>query len=611
MTEGTTVADRHAAWCERHYKIKGAEDFKLDGDFAWVREKFFAPAFGWRLMPQQPASLCNACRGKVGSFVEWSPEVIKAQQLHRRRKKGCTGLVLTPVSIMVQNLCRGDGKTSNTFALVAAALADPALAPLRIQFMASAESQTLTLMQENLLDPVRASKLMGKRFRVRGNKVEVDHKHRGKSYIEFVATAHRSLTGRRRGVLLVDEAKDVDTRSVTAMLPSLRSTSRFACPRGHAERPYRDDEVHSCPTCGDVMLPHVPRVWLTSTSGFEDGGEAWFNELVEVAQQNPSPLLYLHRSEIVLNPKVAQVEDDVLDVFTQVESMRPYLAVELTNTPAGKGDHFVTRHDLEACVDKTVENLNGSSLPCVGFLDTSWSGDLTTLMLAGWDQDECDSSWEVLRVLHWKIWAPKAQARGVIDPEAVWAYFDEVLELFPGLEVVLVDDRGSDWAKELVVRGNRERARTWGRLVRAYHGKRVRQADGRVRKEGARLDGVYGGEDDRIRSWQLLEQRLGATVEGRRRLALPAKAVLPELHAELLGVVRKVTAAGGYEITDRNRKRRHADVAECLAGCCLLAYLRSSRHRPRLQEMQQSARDKALADFLKPVTGGVRPKGFF
>lgn len=608
MTTGT-IADRHIDWCQKHYKIKGSEDFQASGSFGWVRERFFAPAFGWRLMARQPTALCPGCRAKVATFVEWSPELIQALKLHRRRKKDCDGLYLAPTSIMVQNLVRGDGKTSITFALAAAALADPALAPLRIQFMASAESQTTTLMQENLLDPVKASKLMGRKFRVRGNKVEVDHGRRGKSYIEFVATAHRSLTGRRRGVLLVDEAKDVDTRSVTAMLPSLRSTSRFACPRGHADRPYKDEEAHRCPTCGEWMLPHVPRVWLTSTSGFEDGGEAWFNELVELAQANPSPLLYLHRSETALNPKVARVEDDVLDVFAQVESMRPYMAVELSNVPAGKGDHFVTRHDLDACVDSAVQNLDASTLPCVGFLDTSWSGDLTTLMLAGWDQDECDSSWEVLRILHWKIWAPKEQARGVMDPEAVWTYFDEVLEKWPGLEVLLVDDRGSDWAKELVVRGNRERARTWGRLIRAYHGKRVRKADGRIKKEGARLDGVFGGEDDRIRSWQLLEQRIGATVEGRRRLAIPAKAVLPELHAELLGVVRKVTAAGGYEITDRNRKRRHADVAECLAGCCLLAYLRSQRHQPRLDKTR-IGRD-ALDQFLKPVTGGIRPKGFF
>lgn len=605
----TALADRHLAWAEKFYQVKGGQPFTIEGR-EWVRDRFFAPAFGWRLWPKNPARLCETCRARVDPevFVDWAPALVRSLVMHRRRAKTCDGLRLIPCMVTVENLVRGDGKTTNMFALASAALADPELAPLTIQFMASAGSQTGTLIDENLLDPIAADRVLRKKFSTKGNKVVFDHGKRAKSYLEFVETSFRSNTGRRRGVILIDEARDVQARAVASVLPSIRATSKFFCPRGHSERPFEPDKVFQCPTCAEDMLPFVPRIWMVSSSGLDEGEDQWFNQLVELRQELPVPYLYLHRSEAAQNPNVAQHEQDVLEeAFADVPALKDYLAVELGNVPARKGDAFVTKADLRAVTDETIKNLVGSPLDCVGFLDTSWSGDLTSLLLAGWDPDECDHPWQRLRVLHWAVWKPETLSGGVIDPSAIQEHFDHHLPLFPALKMLLVDDRGMHWAKDFVYWNNRERARTYGRKVKAFHGKRERRADGSVVKRGERIPGLWGGEEDRIRGWQLLEQRIAATGQGVEALAIPTSTELPELHAELLGVVRKLMSDGSYQITDRSRKKRHADVAEALAGCCLLAYVEQTRSTA--QSLSDVQRSRAASAFKDVFGGGRRLTG--
>lgn len=607
----TALADRHLAWAEKHYQVKGGQPFTIEGR-EWVRGRFFAPAFGWRLWPKNPARLCETCRARVDpeTFVDWEAALVRSLVMHRRRSKNCDGLRLIPCMVTVENLVRGDGKTTNMFALAAAALADVELAPLTIQFMASAGSQTGTLIDENLLDPIAADRMLRKKFSTKGNKVVFDHGRRGgKSYLEFVETSFKSNTGRRRGVILIDEARDVQPRAVASVLPSIRATSKLYCPKGHAERPYEPEKIHKCPTCADVMVPFVPRIWMVSSSGLDEGEDQWFNQLVELRQEAPVPWLYLHRSEHAQNPNVAQHEQDVLEeAFADVPALKDYLAVELGNVAARKGDAFVTKADLRAVADASVVNLQGSPLECVGFLDTSWSGDLTSLLIAGWDPDACDHPWQQLRVLHWAVWRPEQLSGGVIDPTQIQAHFDRHLPLFPALRNLLVDDRGMTWAKDFVVWNNRERSRTFGRKIKAFHGKRVRREDGTSEKKGARVPGLWGGEEDRIRGWQLLEQRIAATSQGLDALAIPPAAELPELHAELLGVVRKLMADGSYQITDRSRKKRHADVAEALAGCCLLAYVEQTRPKTTLTRDAVSQSTPRRGGGL--VTGGLNWNSF-
>lgn len=589
----TALADKLVAWATKNYMVKGGQPFSIEGR-EWVRDEFFRPALGWRLWARNPQNLCESCRERDGEFVDWSPELVRSLNAHRNRSKKCEGLRLLPVTFTAQNLMRGDGKTTNAFALIAAALADPELAPLHIQFMASAGSQTETLIEENLLQPIEANRTLMRKFSTRGKKVIFDHGKRGKSYVEFVDSSHGSNTGRRRGILFYDECRDIGVRKVVSMLPSIRATSRFYCPHGHGSRDYEPDKVFKCPTCKEPMLPFVPRVWMVSTSGLDDGNEQWWNEFVSAREENPVGSVYLHRSDESLNPSASKHEMDAIEeAFSGVDAAQDVLQVELRNAAVKPGNSFVTKHQLRLVTDSDLTNLPGSSWPCVGFLDTSWSGDLTTLMIAGYDPDECETPWQTLRVLHWAIWEPKTLAGGVIDPTLIQAHLDKHMPLFPGLVTLLVDDRGREWAKTFVKWNNKERAAVFGRRIKGYHARPDRKRG--WQDNPLRRSDLVGNEEDRNAGWEALWTRIAMTAAGHEQIAIPPKSVLPELHAELLGVVWEEDKQKRLRVTDRSRKRQHADVADALAGCCLLAF--KEQVKPKTSSLLDLQNSRAASAF--------------
>ena len=67
-------------------------------------------------------------------------------------------------------------------------------------------------------------------------------------------------------------------------------------------------------------------------------------------------------------------------------------------------------------------------------------------------------------------------------------------------------------------------------------------------------------------------------------------------------------ADGGYEIRDRNRKKSHADLADTLAGVCLLAYYVATNQRKRLDPGYSARQNTALASIMG--NGIVKGYGF-
>ena len=244
-------------------------------------------------------------------------------------------------------------------------------------------------------------------------------------------------------------------------------------------------------------------------------------------------------------------------VFGELDETRHYVEVEVANEFTAKGDDFVSKKEIEAVVDKKLKNLPGSVRPTVGFLDCSISRDLTTLLLLEDDPEKSDTPWEQVRVSHIKTWEPRKLRDGVIDPDEVLEYLRAIMPMFPGIRDLRLDTRAMPWAIKMVRQIKRKEP--WARVV----------------------DGYNGGRSERASSWNILEQRIKS-----KTLSIPNN---KDLIAELLGVRRLLTLDGVTEIRDRNRRTRHADIADALATSCYFAHLQAISGRLSLSELHQKS----------------------
>ncbi len=597
-----TITER-IAWAERHIRSKEGRPFSIKGR-QWVVDHFWRPANGWRVRANDVDHLCDACKSEAGAVVEaWDWAWVDRQRRHAAALGDrCKGLRLVPILVTVLNLPRREGKTFNVCAFI---LATIFLSPRRfVLFLATAGEQTKRLFTDNIQAPILQSEAMKLSCDIVGSTVTVPSTS---SRLDVpTTTSHKTITGGGYSHIVLEEARDFDPRTVAAAVLSIRDQGGYECPRDvrHVTRPGVGGDIvrEKCPTCGDLLVPWFPRIIVPSSSGIvEDEERDWFNQLVELLTEECPANYYVYRTDKSTNPVVsAETTNALIEGFGRVEALKTFMDVELHNTPRRKGEDFLTSDDLRRVEDAEVTSLDGSDFQCCAFLDTSSVGDLTTFIVCGWAPGESGYPWQVLRPLHWRIWRPKV-TRSKMTEAMVLEHFDHVIPNFPRLELVLVDDRGMIWAKDLVQTCNTQR-RAWGSKVRLFHGKKIQKADGSIEKVGARIPGVFGGEADRSRGWQQLEERV---MTGRRRIVIPTKKVLPELHAELLGVTKVELPGGFVEYRDRNRKVRHADVADALAGCAFLAYILSTNQRKRLDE-SYAQKTGALAT----VATGIKGYGF-
>lgn len=604
--------EQRRAFCEARIRTKEGRRYSLEGR-QWVIDEFWRIVDGFRLWPNDAEHLCEECKSQVGTIVEaWDWALHRKLKKHARAAKKiegggtCAGLLLRPIIVTILNLKRREGKTINVAAWV---LSTIFLAYLRfVLFVATAGTQTKNLYADNFEKPIKNDKELSKNCRIVGNEIHVPST---KSHFRFArTTSHRAITGGGYSHVVIDEARDQNARVVSAAVFSIQDQNGYECPRGHVMQAGIGPELEErkCPVCHELLIPWWPRIILISSSGIIDDNEdyQWFEELKEVVESTGPWAYHLYASDAQTNPAVRpEITEALEDGFGRVASMRDYVEVELTNRARRKGEDFISSAEIRLVFRPDILSLPGDDRPCVAFLDTSWTTDTTSLAICAdrdWPGND-DARWRYLTSVHLMKWKPESFEQGRIDPDAIRAYLDAVLPLFPALQCLLVDDRGMQWAKDLVVDANRNAGGFglgWGRRTFVFHGRGRRSA----RHRGKRIPGVYGGDEDRATAWNMFEYRIM-----KQQIEMPAD---PDALKEIKGVRRKRLPDGTIVIMDRNRKQRHADIIEAYAGCCFLVYLLQTQPtRMTLDEASKIGIEDDVLAAIKPITSGLDPRRLF
>jgi hypothetical protein len=550
-----TLVDK-IAFAERHITNKEGAPFSVTGR-DWVKENFWLPADGFKLWRHAERQACDACLDHVGEIVEHPDD-------NATRACGCGGLVAEPIIVTVLNLQRQDGKTFSSMAYALATLFKSR--NKSIALLCAAEDQAETLFRENYFETVDRSPALRKRCDLYRMRLEVPKQ---RSRLEALATSHRSVTGRSRTHLLIDEARDIEARVAMALLPAVFAMHGVECPRGHVQL---DAEAAAkappnCSMCGERLTPWYGRIIITSSSGVTSDGERdWMLELIEDQEANPHPNVHVFRSDVALNPaKSSKIVGALEDVFGRLESTRHYVAAEMGNQWARKGEDVVTPADLKRVMDPALRCEDHSAAPCVAFLDTSSTVEKTSLVIVAQDTGLCadvaSQPWEYVYTPRVDFWLPKDFPAGVIDVGVVFEHVKLVVPRFTGLHALYVDTRGSSWSAKLV--------------------KTLRAAGGSL---GSKVRPWQEERDASIAGWEILERRIR-----QRTIRLPA---LREIADEFRGVKRKPRRDGASEVVDRDRRKMHKDITESLALCCwVLDGLHIQRvSMQRLREREASVR---------------------
>jgi hypothetical protein len=469
--------------------------------------------------------------------VSWSPELEDALGAPCSE---CPGLKLVAIQTVVEYLPRREGKTTNLLSLILEEAFNET--NRRTVYMAGSVDQSEVIALENMRALLRENEDLRDEWTIVGSEFRVPENN---NVIEIVPAAQTSR-GRGATRIVVEEAKDVRGDAVAALLPSILDNNGQTCQRGHVMPllPRRRE----CPSCGARVRPWFGQIMIVGTGGLDEGAEqfAWFRELVALLEEEPQPSSFLHASRVSANPKVARESTDMIhETFGRLPSLQAAVGAELGNEFRAKGDAFLGQREWRRTVDALLELGRGSDRRALAFLDTSMSQDLTSLVVVveddggepWWRRDgRTVQPWELLSVAAIEVFDPKAMG-GTIDVEAVHQACGRVLPLFPGLLELWVDTRLMPWARAFVDRVHRERS-AWGRLTKRYQ---------------------HGGKENEVRNraWSLYEQRiLNVTIRHPK---------MDRLEHEVLSL-RRFTGVNGHEVRDRNRKRRHADIAESIAS---------------------------------------------
>ena len=522
------------AFARKHWTTKEGKPFSTRGR-DWVVGEFWKPATGFKLWPRDLARLCPLCTGQANTIADYN---LDHPEGCANGDATCCGLSQEPIIITILNLPRRSGKTFNALAFSAASILTSKNES--ITYVASAKDQTDQLFDENMRVPINASEVLTNLCHIADNKVTVE---KTKSRFECVSTSHRSITGRGRTLIIIDEARDVPAQVAAALLPSIFDHSGWECPLGHVHHEGKPKSL-ICSVCGKALQPWFARVVIESSSGIvEDNERDWFGELVEQTLATPHKNVHLYTTQETINPRVSKTTVKAIEeVFGGLETTRAYIDIEVNNTPRRRGEDFMRAIDLDRVMGPT-EDLGSSTDKCVAFLDTSLTVDTTSLVVLG-----TKDGWATLYTMRLDTWIPSKMPNGVINEAVIIDHLDRVIPMFPNLVTFGVDTRIMPWAKAMVV-NLRQSKRGWSRKVDAYN----------------------GGREERDTAWNLLEQRILS-----QTIRLPDNKALRQ---ELLGLQRHKRANGTIEIKDRKRTQTHADISEALAECCRRAYLEQSRQR--------------------------------
>lgn len=574
-----TLADK-IAFATKHVKNKEGVPFSIKGR-EWVRDEFWRAADGWKLWRRDGSDPCRDCLGQVGDLIEHPSD-------NPTSKCACGGLSAEPILVTVLNCSRGDGKTFN---LMAYSLATLFKAKNKsIACLWASEDQGAQIFAETWGEAIEQAPALRTRCEVFGTPPQI-YVPRTRSRLEVLAASHRSSTGRRRTHIIVDEGRDTEARTVTALLPSVNAMHGTECPSGHVQLTPEDvaqlgDKVpKKCSACGERLVEWWPRIIIASASGVLGGTERdWLHELVEELEANPHPNYHLFMSSKwgrPLNPrKSAKVSGALESVFGKLPSTRHYMAAEFGDQWTRKGDDVISVADVKRVMDSTLHNEEGTSNRCVGFIDTSTSVEKTSLVILAEDAEKSEQPWQHVYLSHLEYWWPGhgrlSGARQVPDAD-VKRCLETVLPLYPNLLDLQIDLKAGV--------ANENPDYLWPTIML----RELRNGPERWRKT------MHGWKPDRDASdvgWDLF---LGRVTEGSIRLQHSA-----EILDEIKGLMRAVPKSSDRRstVTDRDRRIMHRDITQSLACACWMIARQQMRARSGGQSISERVR---RASSVKPT----------
>ena len=553
-----TLQDR-VRFAEEHVVTKTGSPFSFKGR-PWIVDEFWGPADGFKLWPVDKARLCDECRIQAGQVVhDWTARHPSKTPAHA--ETGCAGLDLQPIIVTLINVTRQEGKTTAGMAYDLSTIFK--MRNKHLGFVTAAEDQTARLIRENYDNAIQANRKLAKRCRKVGMEIVVPSTN---SKFTGLATSSSSVTGSSFTHVRFDEARDVPNEVFAALLPSIFARNGWECPvPGHYHvEGLEDSKRRTCPVCGLHLVPWWGRLIATSSSGLQrDGEDHWFAEMVEHILANPDPNMHVYKRDESTNPSVSHVARGVAERLGQLNSLRDLMEAEVHNKAYRKGEDFVSTSELNAILDRDLRASEGSAARCVGFLDTSLSQDLTSLVILADDPiDGVDEPWRRLVALRMDVWDPADTAAGLIDDEAIWRHLEDYLPLFPNLRVLGVDDHMQPWAIKLV---RRAKQKPWGRMLQSVN--------------------AWKDTESQI-GWSLFEE---AIRERRIRLL-----EIERVRKEIRGTKRTRKSDGTVIVTDRNRKKMHRDVTESVACAMSLAHLESLKRREALSQVHKRTASSVL-----------------
>lgn len=465
------------------------------------------------------------------------------------------------------NIPRREGKTFNTAAYALSAICMSQ--NQSVMLVAAALEQVKRLFRDDYEIIINNSKVLRKFLTVTTSTI---HAPKTKSLLDIVATSHSSITGTGRTFVIIDEARDVPERVFMAAIPSILDERGWECPDGHVRTAVTDLDTLvtvKCPTCSKRLQPWYARLIVTSSSSLLDGTGSWFTDLVEELSTTPDKNFHCFRMEQSSNPDLAVGSRDAMSrVFGKIPSLRDLVEVELHNRPTRVGDNYLPKAAIEACIDTAYKHQTVTQRRAVGFLDTSMTTDLTSLVILVDDSAEDERLFTRLRTGFIHVWDPKEQPTKTMRVGPVLAVLDEHMERFPGLVTVGVDMRRCDWGVEFMQVLKSRKECMWARRFFDYR----------------------GGVEDRILAWEIFEQRVLS-----RTILFPRHDIMLQ---ELAGVRRVQRLDGRTEIRDAAKSKRHADVVDSFVHACLLAHkeiLEAIRTRVTLTQISDVAENRRRA----------------
>lgn len=583
-------------FAQKYWRDKSGRPFDLSPpERRWVIDEYWRALDGYKYWPavdladidyDDPISpqLCSTAAELVGKLVEWDWSLIVSIEGDRYythpQHDRCPGLLLEAQLFVWQNIPRREGKTFNFWGYAGATVFHDYHAA--ITYVAGSEDQTDQLFEENFKKVVLDTPELRRAARFVGHKCYVDSRS---SFIELVPTTHRSVTGRGRTLVGFDESRDIPARAMMALTPSTWAENGIACPKGHVHGPRAKlNGSLRCPVpgCGERLIPWYGRCLFASSSGIEGENSEydWFGEGIDHLREKPDKNHHCHKRDESWNPSVHAGSKTATErVFGQLESTKDYVAVEVHNERRRKGEVFLRKDQLESAWDRALKSLDAYARPAIGFLDTSQTKELTSLVCVGDDSREYESKWSRIVMVHLTIWEPKKQAVKLISEETVLPFFDAFMPRWPQLKL-WVDTRVRPWAERFV------------KLVKV---------DTKNRPWGRRVERFQGQREERDAGYDTLEE----LVIGHRARLIPDRTLRKEFDAAR----NKRDSKGKIEVREHKRWITHLDVLDGLAACCYFVYLEQLKTGVGLGEINAAARRPPTREAVELDEQRRQPRG--